>query len=149
MWRGAFLAACTFLLTVCLFTSAHYFPVRCVPPHLPFLHHRSERVKTLLGMEENTVIEYKLHRDSLRDRSTYKNTDSFVFQPTPSPKFSVRASPHLPPGGLEPLPEAAEKVKERDRREPGTGVLTPESPAFLPSSAAAAAAGAMATLSLS
>ena len=34
----------------------------------------------LLGMEENTIIEYKLHKDSIRDKSTYKNTESFVFQ---------------------------------------------------------------------
>lgn len=36
-----------------------------------------------MGMEENTIIEYKLHRDSLRDKSTFKNTESFVFQVGP------------------------------------------------------------------
>ncbi len=71
-------------------------PVRgSASPHIPHARHLPpystpcccvvrcafrERVKVLLGMEENTIIEYKLHKDSIRDKSTYKNTESFVFQ---------------------------------------------------------------------
>ena len=31
-------------------------------------------------MNEHEVNGYKLHKDSIRDKSTYKNTESFVFQ---------------------------------------------------------------------
>ncbi len=54
------------------------------PPFFPPRGVCSEKVKHLMGMEENTIIEYKLHRDSLRDKSTFKNTESFVFQVGPS-----------------------------------------------------------------
>jgi hypothetical protein len=134
----------------------------------------SERVKLLLGMEENTMVEYKFHADSVRvrigccrsrcqsadvdardtpwccaqDKSTYKNTESFVFvAPTPSPKFTSRLNPSIP--ALEPLPEAAEKVKPSPKLTPK---LTPASPAFLPTSAVAGAAAKaedMAALTLS
>lgn len=43
----------------------------------------SEKLKRILSLEPSTVIEYKSHRDSLRDGSTFRNARAYVFAAKP------------------------------------------------------------------
>uniref|UniRef100_A0A6V1NUK3 Uncharacterized protein n=1 Tax=Heterosigma akashiwo TaxID=2829 RepID=A0A6V1NUK3_HETAK len=47
-----------------------------------------EKLKTILGLEENTMIEYKTFKASLQDMSSYRNAKPYVFavQNTPPKK---------------------------------------------------------------
>lgn len=38
----------------------------------------SEKLKLLLNLEPSTVIEYKSHKESLKDGSTFRNAQRFV-----------------------------------------------------------------------
>ena len=40
-----------------------------------------EKMKEILDLEPNTVIEYKYHAESMQDMSTFRNAKAYVFQP--------------------------------------------------------------------
>jgi hypothetical protein len=39
--------------------------------------HNSETLKTVLNLPPNTPMEYKCHDDSIRDNSSFRNTDIY------------------------------------------------------------------------
>lgn len=41
--------------------------------------HIGEKIKEILELEPSTIIEYKHHAESMRDRSTFKNARKYVF----------------------------------------------------------------------
>mmetsp|Transcript_2400 Transcript_2400/g.3384 ORF Transcript_2400/g.3384 Transcript_2400/m.3384 type:complete len:264 (-) Transcript_2400:556-1347(-) len=45
-----------------------------------------EKLKTILGLEENTMIEYKTFKASLQDMSSFRNAKPYVFAVQQSPK---------------------------------------------------------------
>jgi translation initiation factor 4E len=40
---------------------------------------RSEKLKEILMLDENTLIEYKFHSNSIKDMSTFRNAKGYVF----------------------------------------------------------------------
>ena len=44
-----------------------------------------EKMKEILDLEPNTVIEYKYHAESMQDMSTFRNAKAYVFQPDDTP----------------------------------------------------------------
>lgn len=67
-----------------------------------------ERLKDILNFNEHTIIQYKEHKESLRDFSTYRNAKNFMF--VVSPSASPSGSPVLGPkkgAGKAPLPRMA------------------------------------------
>lgn len=48
---------------------------------LPFLNN-SEKLKEILMLDSNTLIEYKFHANSIRDMSTFRNAKPYVFAAT-------------------------------------------------------------------
>jgi translation initiation factor 4E len=43
----------------------------------PHYQHNSETLKTVLNLPPNTPMEYKCHDDSIRDNSSFRNTDIY------------------------------------------------------------------------
>lgn len=64
-------------------------PSRVPPPLLSLPC--SEKLKQILGLQESATVEYKNHRDSMKDYSTYKNGTAFVY----TPKLGASASPAI------------------------------------------------------
>lgn len=46
------------------------------------LIHNSEKLKEILMLDSNTLIEYKFHANSIRDMSTFRNAKPYVFAAT-------------------------------------------------------------------
>ncbi|RHY26164.1 hypothetical protein DYB32_007840 [Aphanomyces invadans] len=46
---------------------------------------RREKLKEILMLDSNTLIEYKFHANSIRDMSTFRNAKPYVFAASPSP----------------------------------------------------------------
>lgn len=46
------------------------------------IHNNSEKLKEILMLDSNTLIEYKFHANSIRDMSTFRNAKPYVFAAT-------------------------------------------------------------------
>merc|ERR1712007_220034 len=63
-----------------------------------------ERLKDILNFNEHTIIQYKEHKESLRDFSTYRNAKNFMFVQSPNaspalgPSVAATKSPQLGAG---------------------------------------------------
>lgn len=54
-----------------------------------------ERLKEILDLDMNTLIQYKDHMQSLQDYSTYRNAKNYMF--TPSPSMTAQGGVPAPP----------------------------------------------------
>ena len=43
----------------------------------------SDRLREILGLDPTTIVEYKLHKQSLVDASTFRNAQAYVFAAKP------------------------------------------------------------------
>lgn len=70
-----------------------------------------ERLKEILDLDMNTLIQYKDHMQSLQDYSTYRNAKQYMFMPSPSttPMMTPQqtAGESFAPPDLDLLPPAA------------------------------------------
>lgn len=57
-----------------------------------------EKLKTILNLDKDILVEYKTFKKSLKDKSTYSNTQPFVFAAAPSAGGSAAAGAARPTG---------------------------------------------------
>ena len=44
---------------------------------------RSDKLREILGLDPSTIVEYKMHKQSLVDGSTFRNAQAYVFAAKP------------------------------------------------------------------
>ena len=69
-----------------------------------------DRLREILGLDPTTIVEYKMHKQSLVDGSTFRNAQAYVFAAKPD------ETPAAPVEAAEPAEVAEEKKEEGEEK---------------------------------
>ena len=73
-----------------------------------------DRLREILGLDPTTIVEYKLHKQSLVDGSTFRNAQAYVFaaKPEEMPAETAEAAEAAEAANAEVAEVAVEKKEE-------------------------------------